>query len=157
MGDFIIYILVFQVFAEISNITEYRFHSNFGQIFHDYSSNKYNAVNGNSYLSDISDTKPTDRGAYFDNKGYDCITLPPNDKFSNKLSLGNPFTIMMWAFVKNDESPFIFYRQNSADNNYFYLRRIKDDDKLAVKLKSKTYESPETLTSDKKTFVKGKF
>ena len=74
-------------------LIEYKFGINFGQIFHDYSSNNNYAVNGISSLTTTLDTIATDRGAFF--QGNNIITLPPNDMSASGLILGNTFTILL--------------------------------------------------------------
>ena len=78
-----------------SNLVRYKFNSNFGQIFYDYSGSGNHGQNGDSIDPDYSDTIPTSRGAYFKDS-YNYIKLPNNDIQLSALNLGSQFSILMW-------------------------------------------------------------
>ena len=106
-----------------SSLVSYKFGSNFGQLFYDYSESGNHGQNGNSLYVDTSDTIPTDRGAYFSNSfGY--IKLPPNNIQPNPLSLGIEFSIIMWLHtIDNINENHILYRISNDNATFLYLRR----------------------------------
>ena len=97
-----------------SHLVSYKFGLNFGQIFYDYSGSGNHGQNGNTLDSDISDTIPIDRGAYF-NTQYSLIKLPPNDIKPDSLKLGSDFSMIMW-----------FYPLQISSYSYFMLRFRND-------------------------------
>lgn len=91
-------LVVLLFYGSQGKVLEYRFSINFGEVFHDYSKNNNHAVNGESSLTKVSNSWPTDRGAYFDGtKTY--ILAPPNNKQSNPLTFSSTTSVVFWAFV----------------------------------------------------------
>ena len=88
-------IILSKTFA--SNIINYKFGSNFGQVFYDYSGSGNHATNGYYIYSDYYDTYSSDRGAYFQYQDR-LIRLPPNDLVTNQLNLNSGFSILMWFY-----------------------------------------------------------
>ena len=107
-----------------SNLVHYKFGSNFGQIFYDYSGNGNHGQNGDSTDQDEKDTIPDSRGAYFkDNNRF--IRLPYNSIKDEALSLGSQFSILMW-FYHSDVEPyntFLIKRANQNHTNSFTVVR----------------------------------
>ena len=71
-----------------SQLVYYKFGTNFGQVFYDYSGSGNHGQNGASTLVDNSDTIPTKTGAYFSTSNECFIKLPPNSIKSSSISLG---------------------------------------------------------------------
>ena len=105
--------------GDTAQLVTYKFGYNYGQVFHDYSSNFQSAVNGISSAVDSADTVATDRGAFFAG-GSNQITLPTNDKVSTAFSLPGIFTIVLWIFPEALGST-IFTRYLSP-SSYIYMR-----------------------------------
>ena len=116
-------IIISKIFA--SNIVNYKFGSNFGQIFYDYSGSGNHGVNGDIILTDPYDTIPTDRGAYFPEYS-NHIKLPPNSRVANSVSLGSQFSIIMW------------FNCRETNNDYYIFYRYKNDNSRCLELK-RTY------------------
>jgi hypothetical protein len=113
---------LFQFFSLVSSasiVAEYRFGSNFGQVFYDYSGNGHHAVNGLASTSTSQDTIATDRGAYFSSSGSQ-ILLPPNDKVSSPFFLSTPFSITMWVLPTCSNDCYLFTREVSGITPYIY-------------------------------------
>lgn len=103
-----------------SNVLEYKFGYNFGQVFHDYSGNDNHAVNGESSLTTLYDTIPTDRGAHFPS-GDSRILLPPNNRNPDQLLLPASFTLISWTLLTSS-SPYFIYRYLDT-THFLYIRR----------------------------------
>ena len=112
-------LLLFQ-FISASKLLEYRLGYNYGQVFHDFSGNSRDGVNGVSSTTTSYDTTPTDRGAFLNN-GFYQITLPSNDQGAS-FNLPSTFTIATWTNPFH-ENGLIFYRYQSL-TNYFYLKKV---------------------------------
>lgn len=89
-----------------SQQAHYYFSENFGQVFHDYSSNDNSAVNGNSSYTIYHDTIPLDRGAYFsnaDSSQSSIISLPKNEIVPKAFSSYSGLYVALWVLF-SDES-----------------------------------------------------
>lgn len=114
-------ILAFHVLAV--RIARFKFGSNFGEIFYDYSGYMNHGQNGESIYNKNQDTIPTDRGVYFVNEAY--ITLPPNEINPSPIDLGVTFSIVQWikpydnsggilGFISIDDTEFISFAIQST-------------------------------------------
>lgn len=108
-------------------IVEYRLGYNYGEVFHDFSGNSRDGVNGDSSTTTLKNTIATDRGAYFGQGDYE-ITLPPNDQQATAFTLPSTFTVAAWI-LSHDEDGMLFYRYKDS-NNYFYCRRTDSSNKI---------------------------
>ena len=137
-----------------STVVEYRFGHNFGQIYHDYSDNGRDGVNGQSSSTTTKDAKNTDRGAFFGDNRDSLVTVPPNDIVTSGFSLGSTFVVLLWILPFDDYSFYIFYRKNSDNSEYFAIQRNSDNDCFYFRVKNSggTY-SKDTSTE---SFPKGK-
>jgi hypothetical protein len=117
-------------------ILEYRPGVNYGQVFKDYSGNGWHGISGSTSAIENSDVIPTDRGGFLDGSKFQKITLPSNDACKSSFSLSSPFLIALWLFIDADQDGLVFSRYQEIDmvNNYFYLRRNKANDALALKV-----------------------
>ena len=99
MANNMIYLLLLSLCLTVSSqILQYSFYKNFGQVFYDYSLNEFYGTNGQSTSIDNSDTTPTDRGAYF-SEDNSLITLPLLSKSSTPLQLPGTYpsiSILIW-------------------------------------------------------------
>ena len=116
------------VYLLASNLVNYKFGSNFGQIFYDYSGSGNHGQNGQSLVADICDTVPIDRGAYFSTQNS-LIVLPPNNLKSDSFKLGPNFSIIMWIYPQEINSYSYLtlrFRSDWADYLIFqhYLNKI---------------------------------
>jgi hypothetical protein len=119
-----------------TNVVYYKFGSNFGQIFYDYSGMGNHGQNGESITSNIKDTIPTDRGAYFDLSTNTYIKLPPNNIKTSSLQLGSTFSIVMWfrpSYVASDTEYYLTKRFKDS-NNFLYWKRDEEDKELEVEI-----------------------
>ena len=112
----LLYFLIYSSFA--SKLVEYRFGYNYGQVFHDFSGNFRDGVNGVDSTTTTSDTTVTDRGVLFLSTSTSRITLPINDQQATALVLPSTFTIAAWFMSFSGTGGTIFYRYKDA-NNYF--------------------------------------
>ena len=115
-----------------AKLVEYRLGYNYGEVFHDFSGNSRDGVNGDSSTTTSKDTIATDRGSYFDNGDFQ-ITLPSNDQQSTAFTLPSTFTIAAWVITYNSDG-MIFYRYKDI-NNYFYVKRDKVSDNILARIK----------------------
>ena len=110
------------VYLSASNLVNYKFGSNFGQIFYDYSGTGNHGENGITLGSDANDTRPIDRGAYFDTQNK-IINLPPNNIKSDPLKLGAYFSIITWVYpMYSSLDPAITCRYKINLEEFFILR-----------------------------------
>ena len=121
-----------------SKLVEYRLAYNYGQVFHDFSDNSRDGVNGLSSTTTTADTTPTDRGAWFPGGvGYTSgniqITLPSNDQQSAPLTLPSTFTIAAWFISYQTTGGLVFYRYKDS-NNYFYLSHTTTNNVMTARL-----------------------
>ena len=103
-----------------SNLVNYKFGSNFGQIFYDYSGLANHGQNGISLDVDAYDTIPIDRGTYF-NTQSSVIKLPPNNIKNDILKLGDYFSIIMWLYpmqTNSDHRIYMRYRRSGWHDLY---------------------------------------
>ena len=112
-------------FSLAAKLVEYRLGYNYGQVFHDFSGNSMDGVNGFTSAVEASDTLQTDRGACFPGLLNTQITLPNNDQQSSQLTLSSTFTIAAWLFSYQQHVGTVFYRYKDS-NNYFYLKHNPD-------------------------------
>ena len=106
----------FILLATSTKLVEYKFGSNFGQIFYDYSELGNHGQNGASTSTTISDTIPTDRGAYFQTTTQSYIMLPPNDFVTTGLSIGSTFSLIMWIKSLDNSDYYLSMRYLDASN-----------------------------------------
>jgi hypothetical protein len=122
----ILFLLIKCSFIQASQLVHYKFGSNFGQIFFDYSGSGNHGQNGQSIDSDSCDTIPFDRGAYFSAVNNKYILLPPNDIKSTPFYLMSSFSIIIWAyFMQDGHNCYLTYRI-AANGNYLYIYRMSD-------------------------------
>ena len=111
---------------------EYRPGINYGQVLRDYSNNGRHAVKGSSIKIEKEDVISTDRGCYFDGAALQKITLPSNDVSASAFLLPSSFMIAFWSLADNLDGLILLRYMNNA--NYFYLRRFKDKESVALKV-----------------------
>ena len=114
-------LLFFSAFA--AKLVEYRLAYNYGQVFHDFSGNLRDGVNGLSSTTTTADTTATDRGASWSSTSNIQITLPSNDQQSSAFTLPSTFTIACWFISRTNTAGQMFYRYKDA-NNYFYFTHV---------------------------------
>ena len=131
-------IILFILFScsSATKIVEYRFGYNYGQVFHDFSGNGNDAVNGVHSTDSSKDAIATDRGAYLTDGDFQ-ITLPTNDKVSNALVLPSAFTIAAWVLSLGDKSGNFIYRQKDP-TDYFYVKRSDSSEEKKGSCESKS-------------------
>ncbi|OMJ80682.1 hypothetical protein SteCoe_19018 [Stentor coeruleus] len=132
--------------AQGGKILEYHLGYNFGKIFIDYSNSNNYGINGFEFDVDDKDTKPTDRGAYFDGSSY--ITAPPNQRVKSGIALNSDLSILMWVRATYNQDMYLTYRKSCDGNQYFYLKRTSNDSKLKFLIKQNNRNSKEEYTSD---------
>ena len=151
--DSIILIILSEVFA--SNIVNYKFGSNFGQIFYDYSGSGNHGMNGNSTISDPYDTISIDRGAYFPTQNL-YIRLPPNEYVPNSFNLNGDFSILMWFSTFHLPADYyITRRYNSNMSNLLSLSRTIFQN-FNTRLLQPPYDSGNVASSPSYIMVPGK-
>lgn len=117
----------------------YKFGSNFGQIFYDYSGNGNHGQNGNSISNITNDIIPTDRGAYYVGVS-NYIMLPPNDKVPTPISLESTFSILLWVKPLDNRNYYITYRIKDA-SNYFFILKVDIGNILRTRIARDSYDS----------------
>ena len=125
-------LLLYLFLSFAAKLVEYRLAYNYGQVFHDFSGNYQDGVNGLSSTTTTADTSATDRGAAFTSSSNIQITLPSNDQQSSAFTLPPTFTIASWFLSKSNTGQ-IFYRYKDA-NNYFYLSRANSSKKVNLRI-----------------------
>ena len=135
MPSKLLFILYFSLAIKI---VEYRLAYNYGQVFHDFSDNSRDGVNGISSTTTTADTTPTDRGAWFPGGwGYTSsnfqITLPSNDQQSAAFTLPSTFTIAAWFISYQSTGGLVFYRYRDS-NNYFYLSHTTTNNVMTARI-----------------------
>ncbi|OMJ81599.1 hypothetical protein SteCoe_17909 [Stentor coeruleus] len=115
-------------------ILEYKFGTNFGQIFYDYSGKDMHAINGDYLNPDDYDTKPTDRGAFFSPDSENLITLPPNDIAPTNFILPSSFSIVFWILVGDSHDHSIFNRIMLDNTSYINIKRQALEKKIWINL-----------------------
>ncbi|OMJ83265.1 hypothetical protein SteCoe_15853 [Stentor coeruleus] len=133
-------------------ILEYKFGTNFGQIFYDYSGNNWHAVNGDNSSTSYNDTKPTDRGAFFVKDQQNRITLPPNDYVTSYFNLGSNFSIVMWVMTGDSYDYTIFNRFTSNVSHMLKIKRSSSADRIWIRFKQNN-DDPGTAFSSANAFV----
>ena len=123
-----------------SKLVEYKFGSNFGQIFYDYSESGNHGQNGASTSTTVSDTLPTDRGAYFQTSTQSYIMLPPNDFVSTGISIGSTFSLIMWIKSLDNTDYYLSMRYLNA-NNFVSIIRVDVGNTLRTQIKRTGYDS----------------
>lgn len=146
-----ILLLVFLSLAD--NLVYYKFGSNFGQIFYDYSGKGNHGQNGISTSSTTADTTPTDRGAYFIGTSY--IMLPPNNVLSTAVSIGSTFSIIIWIKPLDNTDYYLTYRIYDA-SNFFYAFRLDVGNYIRSQIKRPSYDSG-TRTATTGNIAEGNF
>lgn len=127
-----------------TKIVEYRFGYNFGEVFHDFSGNGRDAVNGDSSTTLTSNTISTDRGAYFGTGSYK-ITLPLNDQVQSSFVLPNSFLIASWIFGFDAYGTLYSRYKDSA--NQFYVNLNDAFDKYVGRVIIQAIDTGELMTS----------
>jgi hypothetical protein len=107
-------------------IIEYKFHKNFGEVYHDYSNHFNYAVNGVSLNDQVKNVLATDRGVYF-NSSDSTVTLPPNE-LVNEFSMPQVLTVVFWI-LPEDYRFFCFYCKSKSQ--VLYLKRYSIESNLA--------------------------
>ena len=123
-------------------LVEYRFWNNFGEVFYDYTSNGYVAVNGINSWDNSKNTLATDRGAYFQ-VGDSRITLPPNDQ-SSSILMPSVFSFIFWGNFQ-DYSYYILYRASSTI--LLYIKKYTRNEQISIRLKTSTFDSLEIISN----------
>ena len=111
-------------------LVEYRLGYNYGEVFHDFSGNCLNGVNGASSSTTTYNTIATDRGAYFGSTTSQ-ITLPPNDQVSSAFTLPATFTVASWVYAT---SIGLLYNRIKDSNNYFNLQQENSGSKIQANI-----------------------
>ena len=143
------------IYAALSStVVEYRFGHNFGQIFHDYSNNERDGVNGESSTTNTKDVISTDRGVFFDNNSETYVKTPPNDIVATDFTLGSTFVVLIWILPYDDYGFYIFYRKTSDDSEYFAIERSSDHDALSFSMENSGGSFSKKSSTD--SFPKGK-
>ena len=140
MAFLLLALAFFRGLVKSSLIVQYKFDSNFGQLFYDYSESGNHGQNGATPFKDSHDTIPTKTGAYF-SVGSNCyIMLPPNSLQTTPISLTSDFTLVMWfnSFDNNDYH--LSYRIKDS-SNYISLTKIDLRNHLGAQIKRGTYDS----------------
>ena len=127
--------LLYSILLQVNPLL-YHFGYNFGQVFKDLSGSTSYAINGDTTSSEVSDTKPTDRGAYFSGTTY--IKCPPNSETTSTISLSSPFTFVVWTI--SDTSEGVVWIHEKDANNYFVIYRDAGK-KVAYRLKTGSSDS----------------
>ena len=153
MLGLIVFILI--KWSKSQKILEYRPGVNYGQILKDYSNNGLNAVSGLSSAVDTCDVIPTDRGCFIDGSQLKRLTLPANDISTSAFTLPSSFMIAFWILVDGDQDGLVLFRSQDS-SNYFYLRRSKSYQALAMKVVISGYSVGEGNLKAY-SFIKGKF
>ena len=107
-------------FSLAAKLVEYRLGYNYGEVFHDFSGNYRDGVNGLSSTTTTGNTIATDRGALFPTSNNYQITLPSNDQQSSAFLLPSTFTIAAWYFSFTSVGGKVFYRYKSS-SDYFAI------------------------------------
>ena len=113
-----------------TKLVEYRLGYNYGEVFHDFSGNSRNGVNGASSSTTTYNTIATDRGAYFGSTTSQ-ITLPPNDQVSSAFTLPATFTVASWVYAT---SIGLLYNRIKDSNNYFNLQNENSGSKMQANI-----------------------
>ena len=135
-------IILIITYSLATKLVEYRLGYNFGQVFHDFSGNSRDGVNGDSSATTTYDTIPTDRGAYFDGS-ISQITLPPNDKVTTSISFPTTSTLAVWVLSDQKIAGRLFYA-SAANSDFFHLKLNNADSLLSGKIAIGSYLSPAT-------------
>ena len=107
-------------FSLAAKLVEYRLGYNYGEVFHDFSGNYRDGVNGLSSTTTTANTIGTDRGAFFPGSANNQITLPSNDQQSSAFLLPSTFTIAVWFLSYSSVGGAVFYRYKSS-SDYFAI------------------------------------
>ncbi|OMJ81592.1 hypothetical protein SteCoe_17901 [Stentor coeruleus] len=142
--------------ALCAKIIEYKFGTNFGQIFYDYSGNNRHAVNGNSSLTLDYDTKPTDRGAFFAKDIENRIKLPPNDVATSNFYLGSKFSVVLWIMTGNSCNITIFCRLSLNSNYVLKIKRLLNTNAIWLRYKQNS-DFPSAIFGQNDSFLSGKW
>ncbi|OMJ66910.1 hypothetical protein SteCoe_36084 [Stentor coeruleus] len=156
MASRILYLILLSSSSLCKKILEYKFNNNFGQIFYDYSENNLHAVNGESSLVDIYDTKPTDRGAFFAKDQENRIKLPPNNFTTTNFYISPTFSIILWVMVGNSYDYVIFYRYNESKDYKIKIKRGMLNNCIWTRFKYKSFDTDPLLGPDD-SFLSGKW
>ena len=116
-----------------TKLVEYRLAYNYGQVFHDFSGNSRDGVNGLSSATTAGDTVPTDRGASFDSCNNVQITLPSNNQVSSAFTLPPTFTIACWFISREKEAGQMFYRYKDS-SNYFIFTHVEESSTATLQI-----------------------
>ena len=148
--------LILIKYSKSQKILEYRPGVNYGQVLRDYTNNGLHAVSGSSSKTESSDVIPTDRGCYIDGSKSQMLTLPANDISTSAFTLPSSFMIAFWILLDGDQEGLLLLR--FRDNfNYFYLRRIKSNQSLAMKIYSFFKIDAGIGSTQANSFTRGKF
>jgi hypothetical protein len=132
------------VFTCAAQVLQYRFHENFGQIFQDYSSKKYVGVNGESNLTTLFDTIPTDRGAYFDRDQSSYVLLPPNEVTEGPFESPSVLCTSLWLLLlesSSSEDKSFSIISKTGSNSSFALELLHHQERFSVRAAFDEYDS----------------
>ena len=126
----------------LATLVEYKFWSNYGELFYDYSGNSYHGINGQNTNDSTKNVYYTDRGAYFNNQSVIFVigyTYYPN-----------PSTVLIWMNADTSDG-----RVYSRWDPTSCLLVSKTSDKIDVLYNSngvpvQVVSSPASWTSSKK-------
>ena len=132
----------FQLLIQVhsSTLINYKFGKNFGQVFFDYSESDNHGQNGETIGSDIYDTIATDRGAYFLSTSNTYIKLPPNEKNSNAIKLGNLFSMIIWV-KPLDKTDYYLSHRSFNNSELFWVMRFDSGNYIKTQIKRANYDS----------------
>ena len=124
-------------------LLSYKLSQNFGQKFHDYSSNHFDGINGETTAKDPKDTIGTDRGAYF-YEGDKEINLPLSYQSNEFLFGESKISLIFWVNFETTQSRSLslsedqikanIFRRYVNDQNYFSIFLLSDNT-LKIELK----------------------
>ena len=124
------------------NVVTYKFGNNFGQVLYDYSGISNHGQNGESLIDDTTDTKPTNRGAYFSSQYKTFIKLPSNLMKTTPIVLGSTFSLVMWFVCLKESNYYLTYRGIDS-SNFFYIQRDNSDNTFRSRIRSSDLDSGE--------------
>ena len=120
-----------------SQILEYRFLSNFGEVFLDYSGNSNHGVNGFLTSTTEGNVAYSDRGIYFTGLS-EFVKLPANEVALTNFKLAESFCIEFWIMLVSTNPGFLFLRENSEKN--LISVKVVEDLELEVEIQSGEWE-----------------
>lgn len=101
---------------------KYKFFENFGQVFHDYTENGFDGINGAYRAEDPMDTIPTDRGAYFYG-GDKEINVPLSNSEDEELIEESKFSVALWVNIQTSTSRVLASEDSAKISNIFMIAK----------------------------------